>query len=257
MSTVRTYKVEVTRTVILKVISREEIDKTIKSLSAMFIEKIDRLKNHLTSCTLSVYNNHLIIFDEFSITKDLEEIIEAYGMKIHKLEIGNKKAYLVNDSILEVLKLLDFDISNLLEKYGNYSEELIDKINKQKLDEITKESNSNDYMSLITNKHLNESIRKALNNEVLQVNKIDTILKSSRDNRELFSKLESTKSDEHLYVKAIEKLNDFVESININHKKNIVNGTTRSIESRAKSMGYDVKQRVVEDKIQLVLVRSR
>jgi hypothetical protein len=257
MSTVRTYKVEVTRTVILKVINKVEIDKMIKSLSAMLVEKTDRLKNHLTSCTLTVYNNQLVILDELSITKDLEKIAEAYGMKIHKFEIDNKKAYVISDPILEILKLLDFDISNLLSYYGNYSEKLMKKINKQQLDEIIKESNSNEYLSLVTNKYLNESINKALNNEVLQVEKIDTILKRSQDGRELDSRLEGTKSDEHLYVKAIGELNNFVESINKKHKENIVNGTTRSIESRAKSMGYNVEQRMVEDKIQLVLVRSR
>ena len=257
MSTIRTYKVEVTRTVILKVINKEEIDKMIKSLSAMLVEKFDRLKNNLTSCTLSAYNNHLVILDELSITKDLEKIVEAYGMKIHEFEIENKKAYLISDPILEILKLLDFDISNLLKNYGNYSEQFIKRIKKHELDEIIKKSSSNEYLSLVTNNYLIESIKKALNNEDLQVEKIDTILKRSQDGREFDSRLESTKSDEHLYVKAIDKLNNYVESVNKKHKENIVNGTTKSIESRAKSMGYNVEQRVVEDKIQLVLVRSR
>ncbi|MGD9679118.1 MAG: hypothetical protein AB7V16_12315 [Vulcanibacillus sp.] len=257
MSTVRTYKINVTSTVILKVINKEEIEKMIKNLKNMVREKTDRLNNHLTSCSVSTYNNCIVIMDELNIVKDIDKIAEAYGMICQRMNIDKKTVYVFNDPILEVLKLLKFDIKSLYDNKSNYTEKLLEKVGKQKLDDVIETIKSADYKPLLANKYLNESINKALNNEKLEVEKVVTKLIRNRDGMKLDSRIESVKSDEHLYLSAIKDLNNTVESINKNHKENVVKGTTKSIEVRAKSMGYTVEQKIIENKVQLVLVRSR
>ena len=255
MSTVRTYTINVTSMVEIQILNKLEIEKIVSDSIKMIIEKITRFKNHLSSCSYDFVNNCLIVYDELNIVNDIEDLLKTYGMMTRKV-ISQKggSLYLISDPLLEILRILNYNPYELLKNELSFDNSIHTLI---KDEDVFEKLISKEGSMLIKNIRLKELIDKAKSNEKMTIKKTDLIRVEERDGYTQSQKVVSTTSLENEYKIALKDLNGFIGEIDKSHKMNIVNGTTKSLELKAKKMGYSVEKKIVEDKVQLVLVRSR
>ena len=264
MSTKRTYKIETSSIVVIKTITKSELNQSESSLLSMIKEKITRIKPHLTSCKIALMGHIIVIQDELGIATDIEEVLKAYGMKITRIinenNVGNKgNTYLATDELLQLFELLQGgqkSIDQLFNSIYQIDEDLKNIVVKQSNIQRLKLEFEN-LNGLKENPFIKELIDLAKKNLEVTVNKIEQAMITEYDGRSISKKIISSQSSEDNYVKAEIKLRDNIHFVNSNHLTNIIEGTTKSLEIRARKMGYVVAKKKNGENIQLVLVRGR
>jgi len=230
----------------------------------MIQEKMTRIRPHLSSCKFSLLGSFIAIHDELGIITDIEELIQAYGMKSVKLINENfnhikGNVYIITDELMQLFDVVKGDANSISELLSKIYIEDVDLKNIIQLYDYIKTTQqiTNEFKSLSDNQYLNKMINSIHQNKTIKIEKVEQSIVREYDGNIISSEVISSRSDEKEYLHAERELRDAIQKTNTNHKSNIVQGTTKSIEIRAKKLGYSVIKKKNDEIIQLVLVRGR
>ena len=263
MSTRRTYMIEVKKVKIIKSFTLEEIIEMEDSLLNMIREKFNRLKSLLSSCKVSFKDSCLIIQDDLGIVTDLKSILESFGINARDLINENHKdikgkVYFAKDELIDFFLLIMGEqkkIKGLIDEFfvkSDINDELYSYyINQLSIDNF---KNIND---LEKNTFFNKMIQSIRHGKSLEIQYIDTQQITEYEGITIDNRVIKTNSDEDKYKEVEDKLKKIAHKISSNHKVNLVEGTTKSLELKAKKMGYSVIKKKNGEEVQLVLVRGR
>ena len=232
MSTKRTYIIETSNIVVIKTICKKELEDIESSLTTMIYEKLSRLKSHLSSCEVTLIDSIMVIQDKLGIVSEIKEVIEAYGMKIIKIENQEKSdlkgnVYVVSDELLQLFDLILGNNQLLRDAFSSIYHLNIDLINgasnfkSAMLDRLTID-NVSDFSS---NQKLKEMIDAARNDKEIRIKTTERSRITDYDGRTISKAIVSTTSDEEKYKEIEDKFRKHIESINTNHQKNIGNNS--------------------------------
>jgi len=209
--------------------------------------KLSKLAVYLSNLNVKIIDGIILINDQFQIHRDLKEIIESFGMDVIHQDLdltGN--TLIVKDSLIEYLH--DFEAMSAITL----------KENDIRLDE-------NQLTNIRKHRYIGNEMNKSLINEIMMTGKISrdaTIVKKVYEERGygVASRSEKVTSDDRTLVssRAEQEVADFNTRINFEFEKYnrcMVAGTKKVITSRAKAMGYDIKEIQKGAKTQLVLVK--
>ena len=167
--------------------------------------------------------------------------------------------YLVSDDLLQLFDLIRGNKQLLRNAISSIYQLNSDLKNEASIfdsamqDQLTIDNVSDFY----SNQKLKEMIVAARNNQEIRIKTTERSRITDYDGRTISKTIVSTISNEEKYKEIEDKFRKHIENINTNHQKNIVKGTTKSLEIRAKKLGYIVTKKKNGENIQLVLVRSR
>ena len=264
MSTKRTYKIETSSIVVIKTIVKTELDHLESSLITMIEEKISRMKPHLSSCKIALIDHIIVIQDELGIFTDIEELMKSYGMNVIKIE--NEKnidvkgnTYIATDELLELFELIQGSKESLYRLFSSiYHMDTDLKYNIGSQVNIYKPKlQIENLKDLKENQFIKEMISTVKQNQEVKVIKTEQAMVTDYDGITISKTIISSHSNEKDIISVEKKLRDTIQSVNTNHLGNIVQGTTKSLEIRAKKLGYVVTKKKNGENIQLVLVRER
>ncbi|HOI47003.1 MAG TPA: hypothetical protein PLR26_04660 [Bacilli bacterium] len=261
MSTRRQYVIETVQVIEVTSITKQEIEEIKSNLIDMIVEAFKRLSSHLTACRISYVDNVLVLHDELGVVPELEQILESYGMRYTKLNDNTfikGHTYLATNDLLSFYEMIKGDftqVNKTLDNLFGVDHELAKKlINSQ---DINKLKLKNPYQQLDSNPLFHDILEAAIKNERLKIDQVNQKRITTYDGRVINEEVVSSQSNYDQYQMLQNEFNEKLMKINISHKKNIVEGTTKSLEIRAKKMGYHVSRTTNNDQVQLILVRER
>ena len=226
-------------------LTNQDLIKIEDTIELALNQKITKLTTLLQNTNNYCYDNCLVVNDRYNITRDLEEIVKAFGMNIICLDCNLKgKTYLITDSLTDILKQINVEYE-FAKELNNF--------------EITE-----DIHDLIKHSHKkfkkNLELEKIINNIRLNKSYIaeKTIETTSTYEDYLLLNEEKTETYNVDISKVNSQINSFINSSNLQLNKvnqDMQNGTSKLIYSRAKQMGYAVQEIKKNNRIELVLVR--
>jgi hypothetical protein len=224
-------------------------------------DKFERINNAVCPSAISIVDENLFIYDEYGVISDIEDILHAFGLQFKKISLQGLKGkqYQVQDSMFELIALINgFNpVKELAQQIFKADDEFLKSI-KTAINEghITIEKTS-EFSTLTSNKYIEEVLKASLIGKKVQSTK-EEMFTETRYNGQIESRVKTGEiSDEIEYQNAITKLSKTLVQYGAAHKKNMVAGTTATIESRAKKMGYTVQKKKVGKEVEIILVRSR
>jgi hypothetical protein len=230
------------------------------SLLSIVAEKFKRLNNAVCPCAISLIGQNLFIWDEYGVIPDIEEILKAFGMQFERITLPRLKgrAYQVSDSIFELLSLIDgFDkASETATDIFKADEEFQIALRKAVGGALTLKQ-TNEFDILTANAFIKEVFAAALFGRSVTARQEDTYKETYEDGRLVNRVKSETRSNEIGFRNAIGILNKVLDAYSAQHKQHMVNGTTATVESRARKMGYSVQKKQVGQAVELILVRNR
>ena len=213
-------------------LTNQDLIKIEDTIELALNQKITKLTTLLQNTNNYCYDNCLVVNDRYNITRDLEEIVKAFGMNIICLDCNLKgKTYLITDSLTDILKQINVEYE-FAKELNNF--------------EITE-----DIHDLIKHSHKkfkkNLELEKIINNIRLNKSYIaeKTIETTSTYEDYLLLNEEKTETYNVDISKVNSQINSFINSSNLQLNKvnqDMQNGTSKLIYSRAKQMGYAVQE---------------
>ena len=206
-------------------------------------QKLDKLNIILKNLNVYCHENILLVNDRYGICKDLEEIACAFGFDVQAVECGLRgKSYLLQDALIKLISVTDslFSIAD----YANsqITAELISIIEKNMRQGVV----NHDISKILT--EVKEKGYYSLNGK----QKVTTVY---YDERIIEQNLGEVISDEaQLSARLKEYITEARSTVN-KANENLRDGTVKLLYSRARQMGYDVKEERNGTQVQLVLVR--
>lgn len=209
------------------------------------IKKLELFWNTLKTASI---HGLIVVHDEYRIHRDLKEIMESFGMEVKEVDLGlTGTTYLVRDELISTLR--EIPSTNDIELV---SQTLALNPTQQKLVErytVTKDA------------YLGELLTQIRDHGIVSTN-VDVVREKTtawRDNTRLSETYKEIRNDSTMVKQQIENtLSNYLENSNhaINqYNTNMVTGTKQIIVSRARSMGYGVKEVKKGSTTQLVLVK--
>ena len=206
-------------------------------------QKLDKLNIILKNLNVYCYENTLLVNDRYGISKDLEEIASAFGLNIQAVECGLRgKSYIFQDTLIELISATDATFS--IAEYANcqMTHELISVIEKNKIQGIPEAD-------------ITEILKEIKEKGYYSVNGKQKVTTVYYDGRIIEQNFGEVVSDE---AKISARLNNYMteaKSAVNKTNENLRDGTVKLLYSRARQMGYSVKEERVGTQVQLVLVR--
>ena len=206
-------------------------------------QKLDKLNIILKNLNVYCYENTLLVNDRYGISKDLKEIASAFGFIFQAVECGLRgKSYILQDSLIGLICSIQPSFS--IADYANsqITPELISVIEKNKIQGIT-------------DAEITEILREIKEKDHYSINGKQQVTTVYYDGRIIEQKFGEIVSDE---AKISARLNNYMteaKSAVNKTNENLRDGTVKLLYSRARQMGYSVKEERVGTQVQLVLVR--
>lgn len=265
MSTKRTYNIESHSMVIIKTISTSELHELETSLLEMIQEKVSKISHHLSSSHVTYSDSILVVHDELGINSDITEIMNAYGYRVHHIQeqsnVSSKgKMYVITDELIQMYHLIQADSKKLEKVMSIFNHQSLDLSKSLKFINFkSKEIQSllQDHQDLKNSQHFHQVINSIRNNQEIKIEKTDLTNVTEYDGRIISKRLISSSSEQSQFDRVTDQFKKLILEMNKNHQSNVVHGTTKSLEVRAKKLGYIVSKKQTGDNIQLVLVRGR
>ena len=256
MSTRRTYRITTTTTVLIKTMTKIEIDECIEALKQMIVEKINKVSRFLEGCKYQIINNILILQDNLGIHKETKQILDDYGFIVKEVvdETTKGKVYIITDEIIMALHLLsniiDINVKDLL----NISTAQTAEIDLPSAIESILIQFNNVRNKVFDNPLVPKILKAAYHDESIEVQHLKYIERYEDRRPERVIK---TLNEDANYNAAKNDFNRYIENLQTDHKNHMIKGATTSIEVQAKKMGYTVKKVLKETEIELVLIREK
>lgn len=247
MSCSRTVKAFEVVEIVLDTITKKELEELESKVKIALQQKLEKLNLLIKETNIYSYNGAILINDRYKIAQDLEEVAKAFGLTIKKIECGLRgNNYIVTDALVGLLKEIgvtyDFGLS-LANQQNN--DAIIEAITANlKTTEVDK-----GLLQILNNVRINGRYVNQKRREVTT---------TYNDWNNVERRVEGEWSLDENEVR--EKLSTFalIAQNNVNKiNKELVEGTTKLIHSRARQMGYAVEQVKKGKEIQLVLVRMQ
>ena len=205
-------------------------------------QKLNKLNIITKNLNVYCYDNALLINDRYGISKDLEEIARAFGLDIKPVECGLRgKTYIVQDELTEIIRQINSKFS--IGEYANcqITEEIKSLIKKNK-SKVSEDS------------ELSEIFKEIQSTGVYILEGRQKITSVYYDGR-LISETKEVISDKS---RIVDKLKNYMTETKETLERangNLRDGTVKILYSRARQMGYAVKEERKGTQVQLVLVR--
>lgn len=217
--------------------------KTIEEAATSALEqKLCKLNIVLKNLNVYIRDNKILVNDRYGICEDIEEIVHAFSMSIEPITCSLRgKSYVITDKLVALITTINPDY-------------VIEDIANQKLtSELTT------YLDKIGGDELDLSLAKILRS-IRMTGKYSIIgtqkVVSTYEDGKLIDKTEGDIiSDERNVTERLKTyLNETSASL-VRTNESLRDGTAKLLYSRARQMGYAVKEERKGNKIQLVLVR--
>ena len=206
-------------------------------------QKFSKLNLLLKNMNVYYCKEHVVVNDRYGACADFKEIAQAFGFKTIETKLSLRgKNYLLTDEIIKILCQLDEKFS--LEKYGEQkgTEEMIEAIKKLPLDSYINGGLLDNLRKIVLDGKITlqgeQEVTTAYYGKRVYSRKEGEI-RSSKD--KVYEQLEN------YILKSAEKLGECNEQMQ--------NGTVKLLYSRARQMGYSVKEEKKGNEVQLVLGR--
>ena len=217
----------------------EDIERT--AISALE-QKLTKLNVILKNLNIYCRNNIIFVNDRYGISKDLVEIVEAFGMDIRPVTCSLRgKSFVITDDLVSLIKTIDpayeiRDISNF-----EPAEELMSIIDK--------------YQEEVSDVGLSNILQEIKNTGAYMIQGRQSIISTYEDGRLIEKQEGEVVSEEREITKRLKhylsRTSDSLQKVN----RELRDGIAKLLHSRARQMGYSVKEERKDDQVQLVLVR--
>lgn len=259
MSTCRKYTIKKTEVVPIVTLTEKELAITITQLINMEIEKLKKLSPHFEGSHVNLIGSKLVIVDELGLLSssqnDIEAVLQAYGYHLETKRSDYQKGQILrlSDSILDMLSLLSKD-NRLLRDNINEILRLDDTLISDSFNlDFSVQPAIKELNQVFQNQFLRQIIAALHQKTTINANQTTIIEKYTNSKQ---SRVIGVQFDDKDYRNAHELLKTSLKQINDQHLMNLVEGATKSIELRARKMGYVVKKVIKENQtVELVLVR--
>lgn len=218
----------------------KEIEKTAELL---LIQKIEKLNILLKNLNVFCHNNILLVNDRYNICKDFEEIASAFALTVKPIACSLRgKNYIVSDKLIEILMTINENYNLKGVESQEATSEIIEIISKNGI-------------TLSENESLIEMLRAIRKTGEISTQGKQRVVTTYYDGMlRGVEKGEITSNSDQIteMIKSyVGKTTRVLEEGN----KQLRDGTAKLLYSRARQMGYAVKEERKGNQIQLVLVR--
>lgn len=206
-------------------------------------QKLDKLNIILKNLNVYCHENTLLINDRYGICKDFEEIASAFGFIIQAVDCGLRgKSYILQDALIKLICATQPSFSIVDYANNQITAELISVIEKNRL-QGTAESDISEIL---------RDIKAKGHYSINGKQKVTTVY---YDDRIIEQNLGEIVSDEaKISARLKNYMNEAKSTVNKTNES-LRDGTAKLLYSRARQMGYSVKEERVGTQVQLVLVR--
>lgn len=206
-------------------------------------QKLDKLNIILKNLNVYCHENNLLINDRYGICKDLEEIACAFGLNVQVVECGLRgKSYILQDALINLIGATNSLFSITDYENSQITQELISVIERNKLKSIVEPD-------------IAEILREVKTKGYYSINGKQKVTTVFYDGRIIEQNLGEIVSDEAQLSTQLMGYIDTAKSTINKANEDLRDGTVKLIYSRAKQMGYSVKEERIGAQVQLVLVR--
>lgn len=226
----------------ISTISQEKLVEIANNCKVALQEKLKKINVIVKNMKVYQCNNTLLVNDRYSICRELEEIVQSFGMLIKPIDCGLKgKSYLISDMLVGAIQTIisDFEMDNI--SNAELTNELLDIMKQQAFDMKINQSLSQKL----------QTIYKVGSYSI--VGQKTTV--STYEGRSLISQESTVKSAEQNVVR---ELQDYLKSTKeylSRTNEYMRDGTAKLLYTRARQMGYAVEEKRNGEQVQLVLVR--
>lgn len=225
-------------------ITKKDLTEIERSATQALRQKIGKLNVVLKNLDVYCSENILLVNDRYGICKDLQEIAEAFGMSVTSIECGLRgKSYLIQDKLSAIISTINPNFS--LEEFAN-------KTMTDSLLGVIKISAS----PYSIDKTLESIFQTILENGYYTVIGHQNITTTYEDGRIIEQTAGKIVSDSERITGVLKKYMKETSLSLKNANDNLRDGTVKLLYSRARQMGYAVKEERKGTQVQLVLVRT-
>lgn len=225
-------------------VTQTDLSNIEKAATNALTQKLEKLNVILKNVNVYCVDNVLLVNDRYGICRDLIEIAQAFGFEIKQIECGLRgKSYILQDSLVELIRTINSQFS--IEKFANC------KNTPEIVAAIKKYARQYDLNAELFN--IFQTIKSTGHYTISGTQQITT---TYEDGRVVGRKVGDIVSDE---ATVTEYLKGYMEQTSLALKKtngNLRDGTVKLLYSRARQMGYAVKEERKGTQVQLVLVRN-
>ena len=240
-----TKKVESFQSVEVKIEFDKDCVKNIERTADLLLkQKLSKLNNLLKNLNVYSYNNILLVNDRYCTCKDFEDIAGSFGFTVQSVACSLKgKNYIVSDKLIELQMLINGQYE--LKGYANQAlTKEVQQVIEQHLISIQQDE---EFINIIRAIRETGDVLLQGKQRVVSIYYDDQL--RSEERGEIVSNKEAITEKINNFIKTSTKL---LESGN----EQLRDGTAKLLYSRARQMGYAVKEERIGKQIQLVLVRS-
>lgn len=206
-------------------------------------QKLYKLSVVLKNLDVYCCDNTLLVNDRYGICKDLQEIVEAFGMRITPIECGLRgKSYLIRDDLVTLISTINPNFS--LNEFAN-------KTLTNELHTAIKKTAS----PYSVDQTLAEIFKTILGTGCYTITGQQTVTTTYEDGIMTEQILGEIVSDSNRITAKLKTYMQATSSSLKNANENLRDGTVKLLYSRARQMGYAVKEERKGTQVQLVLVR--
>lgn len=223
-------------------ISKDDIENIENAAVSALKQKLTKLNVILKNLNVYCYKNIILVNDRYSVSKDLVKIAEAFGMDIKPVDCFLRgKNYIIRDDLVDLIGTIDptYEISGI--RVSEFAEDLKDVVSR--------------WQYSIADKGLSDILAEIKKTGAYMIHGKQTITSTYEDGRLINTREGKVVSDEE---EITDRLKSYLRRTSEALRKtnqNLRDGTAELLCSRARQMGYAVKEEKKGNCIQLVLVR--
>ena len=243
---VRTFKQ--VETVVIDCCDKKEIEQLENAMILSLRQKLEKINILIRNCNVYSYGETILVNDRYNVCKDIGEIAEAFGLTIKQIQCNLKgRNYVISDKLFNVLKQLGTNYNLGIDISNQQLTDEIESIIKNNID--TNEIDQN-ILAMVQN------IKKNGKYTTTKTRTITTEYNVEGSWSQLRSQsVGAWESNEQMITNQLLKLSRETQNIVNKTNEQLRDGTAKLLYSRARQMGYAVKEEKKNNQIQLVLVR--
>lgn len=228
----------------IRAVTREDLSTIEKTAIDAIAQKLEKLNIILKNLDVYCVDNALLVNDRYGICNDLYDITQAFGFEVKQVECSLRgKSYIIQDTLVELIHTINPQFS---------IERFVKCLNTPEIVAVIKKY-ARPYAVNERLFHIFQTIQSMGHYTVIGTQRVVT---TYEDGRMIDQNVGEVVSDE---AATTSFLRDYMEQTSATLKKtneNLRDGTVRLLYSRARQMGYAVKEERNGTQVQLVLVRN-